>query len=109
MDRPVIAGLAHSDETGYIAGLLKVKHRQIYAEDVTPVAACAEKPAPSPHAPKFAAASEAPASGTSAADAEMLGTARRGAEFKVAAASHNMLLISPESRSTAHATRPGVS
>ena len=47
--------------------------------------------------------------GTSAADAEMLGTARRGAEFKVAAASHNMLLISPESRSTAHATRPGVS
>ena len=70
MDRPDIAGLAHSDET------------------------------------KFAAAGEAPASGTAAADAEMLGTARRGAEFKVAAASHNMLLISPESRSTAHTTRP---
>ena len=95
MDRPVIAGLAHSDETGYIAGLLKVKHRQIYAEDVTPVAACAEKPAPSPHAPKFAAAGEAPASRTSAADAVMSATARRGAKSKVPAASHNMLLRIP--------------
>ena len=47
---------------------------------------------------KFAARGEAPASGTSAADAEMLGTARRGAEFKVAAASHNMLLHTPRAR-----------
>ena len=40
--RPIIAGLAHSDETGWIAALLKVQPRHTLSEALTPVAEAAE-------------------------------------------------------------------